>query len=125
MNQARAAGLPEGYTVPIHIPGEASGLVSFVTADGRELPSDSLPAAQYLACFAFEPARRLKVQQDSDDPPEGPKLTQRQLDCLVLAARGKSNYRGTSCWAWRAAQSTSICRPARHLMASPPAPNWR
>ncbi len=77
--------------MPIHIPGEASGLVSLVTAEGRELPSDSLPAAQYLACFAFEAARRIKVQQDGDNPPEGSKLTQRQLDCLVLAARGKSN----------------------------------
>lgn len=69
MNQTRATGLAEGYTVPILIPGEASGLVSFVTAEGRELPSDSLPAAQYLACFAFEAARRLKMQQDGDDPP--------------------------------------------------------
>lgn len=61
MTQARAAGLAEGYTVPIHVPGQASGLVSFVMAQGRELPSDSLPAAQYLACFAFEAARRLKL----------------------------------------------------------------
>ncbi|WP_243442443.1 response regulator transcription factor [Sandarakinorhabdus limnophila] len=42
-------------------------------AQGRELPSDSL-------------------QLEGNDPPEGPKLTQRQLDCLVLAARGKSNW---------------------------------
>jgi len=92
MTQARAAGLAEGYTVPIHVPGQASGLVSFVMAHGRELPSDSLPAAQYLACFAFEAARRLKLQLEGNDPSEGPKLTKRQLDCLVLAARGKSNW---------------------------------
>jgi LuxR family quorum-sensing system transcriptional regulator CciR len=89
---ARAAGLAEGYTVPIHVPGQASGLVSFVMAQGRELPSDSLPAAQYLSCFAFEAARRLNLQREVNDPSEGPKLTQRQLDCLVLAARGKSNW---------------------------------
>ncbi|WP_310475350.1 LuxR family transcriptional regulator [Sandarakinorhabdus sp.] len=92
MTQARSAGLAEGYTVPIHVPGQASGLVSFVMAEGRQLPTDSLPAAQYLACFAFEAARRLKLKMAGDDPPEGPKLTQRQLDCLVLAARGKSNW---------------------------------
>jgi LuxR family transcriptional regulator, quorum-sensing system regulator CciR len=92
MNNARAAGLAEGYTVPIHVPGQASGLVSFVMAEGRELPTESLPAAQYLACFAFEAARRLKLKLAGDDPPDGPKLTQRQLDCLVLAARGKSNW---------------------------------
>nr|WP_310524332.1 LuxR family transcriptional regulator [Polymorphobacter sp.] len=94
MANARAAGLDRGYTVPIHVPGAASGLCSFVTTKGRDLPLASLPAAQYLACFAFESARRLVAQQ----PPTGseaepvPRLTQRQLDCVVLAARGKSNW---------------------------------
>lgn len=91
MEQARAAGLADGYSVPIHVPGQASGIVSFVMGGGRELPSASLPAAQYLACFAFEAARRLSTRT----PPGGdggPRLTQRQLDCLVLAARGKSNW---------------------------------
>ena len=92
MAQARAAGLADGYTVPIHVPGQASGLVSFVMAKGRPLPAASLPAAQYLACFAFEAARRLKLAVEGSDPPDAPKLTQRQLDCLVLAARGKSNW---------------------------------
>ncbi len=95
MANARSVGLDSGYTVPIHVPGSASGLCSFVTTGGRALPQDSLPAAQYLACFAFEAARRLAT-----DPPEGvdtkpkppTKLTQRQLDCVVLAARGKSNW---------------------------------
>ena len=92
MSNARDAGLVDGYTVPIHVPGQASGLVSFVMAQGRPLPAESLPAAQYLACFAFEAARRLKLAARGDDPPESPKLTQRQVDCLVLAARGKSNW---------------------------------
>ena len=30
----------------------------------------------------------VELELEGDDPPEGPKLTQRQLDCLVLAARG-------------------------------------
>ncbi len=90
MAQAQAAGLADGYTVPIHVPGQASGLVSFVMAGGRELPADALPAAQYLACFAFEAARRLAAHGNSARG--GTKLTQRQLDCVVLAARGKSNW---------------------------------
>lgn len=97
MDNARAAGLDAGYTVPIHVPGLASGLCSFVTTKGRELPQDSLPAAQYLACFAFEAARRLVNQAPDDDgvtsmTNAAPRLTQRQHDCVVLAARGKSNW---------------------------------
>ncbi len=93
MVNARAAGLDRGYTVPIHVPGEASGLCSFVTTNGRELPADSLPAAQYLACFAFEAARRLVENRSGPGDGGGvPRLTQRQLDCVVLAARGKSNW---------------------------------
>jgi LuxR family quorum-sensing system transcriptional regulator CciR len=92
MAQARAAGLADGYTVPIHVPGLASGLVSFVMAGGRELPAEALPAAQYLACFAFEAARRLKHADHDGGKGGGIRLTQRQLDCVVLAARGKSNW---------------------------------
>lgn len=89
MARARDAGLRAGYTVPIHLPGQASGLVSFVSRNDA-LPVESLPAAQYLACFAFEAARRLKA--GSNDESALPRLTQRQLDCVVLAARGKSNW---------------------------------
>lgn len=93
MENARAAGLGSGYTVPIHAPGEASGLCSFVTTGGRALPAESLPAAQYLACFAFEAARRLAAPSAAEAAAGAiPRLTQRQLDCVVLAARGKSNW---------------------------------
>jgi LuxR family transcriptional regulator, quorum-sensing system regulator CciR len=97
MANAKAAGLDAGYTVPIHVPGAASGLCSFVTTKGRSLPEKSLPAAQYLACFAFEAARRLVNKTPGDDGGEKVtsvtrRLTQRQLDCVVLAARGKSNW---------------------------------
>lgn len=88
MRTAADQGLMRGWTVPIHIPGEASALCSFVLCDDRVLPGDSLPAAQYLACFAFESARRIAARST----PPRPKLTKRQLDCVVLAARGKSDW---------------------------------
>lgn len=88
MEAAANEGLAQGWTVPIHIPGEATGLCSFVLAPGRELPHSNLPSAQYVACFAFEAARRLATRNG----PPPPRLTRRQLDCVVLAARGKSDW---------------------------------
>jgi LuxR family quorum-sensing system transcriptional regulator CciR len=88
MKVAAAQGLANGWTVPIHIPGEATGLCSFVISSDRSLPRASLPAAQYLACFAFEAARRLAGRGE----PPAPKLTKRQVECVVLAAKGKSDW---------------------------------
>lgn len=93
MKSAHKQGLSQGYTVPIHVPGEASGLCSFVMSGDRKLPSESLPAAQYLACFAFEAARRLAGRlKGKSDVVDLPRLTNRQLECVVLAAKGKSNW---------------------------------
>lgn len=91
MALARRHGLANGYTVPIHVPGEGTGLVCFVVGQGRPLPLASLPAAHYLACYAFAAARRIsRARVRCNQPP--PRLTPRQRDCLVLAARGKSNW---------------------------------
>lgn len=94
MAMARGHGLANGYTVPIHVPGDGTGLVCFVVGETRPLPRASLPAAHYLACYAFEAARRIsRARARAGQPPrQAPRLTPRQRDCLVLAARGKSNW---------------------------------
>jgi LuxR family quorum-sensing system transcriptional regulator CciR len=88
LDAAADAGMGGGYTVPIHLPGEYAGSCSFGVRTGRPLPHESLPAAQYLGCFAFETARRMAQAQIQDLPP---RLTQRQFDCIVLVAQGKSD----------------------------------
>ena len=92
---SRRAGLGDGFTVPIHIPGEYPGSCTFSTKVGHELPQDVLPAAHYVGSFAFEAARRLaqrKLAERGKQPAAThPKLTRRQLDCVVLAGRGKSD----------------------------------
>src|SRR5476649_355678 len=93
---AKVAGLGEGFTVPIHIPGEITGSCSFSMRLGRDMREAMLPAAHYVGSFAFEAARRLSQRMAaSRDPalaaPLTPKLTRRQLDCVLLAGRGKSD----------------------------------
>jgi LuxR family quorum-sensing system transcriptional regulator CciR len=93
---ARAAGLGGGFTVPIHIPGEYTASCTFSTRLGRDLPAESFPAANYIGSFAFEAARRVSQRMAAKlDPylllPPQPRLTRRQLDCVVLAGRGKSD----------------------------------
>lgn len=91
---ARRKGLGPGFTVPIHIPGECTGSGSFAVRGGKRLDNSVIPALQYVACFAFEAARRLSLKADHLDatPSHARGLTQRQLDCIVLAAQGKSDW---------------------------------
>jgi len=91
LEQAGKHGLGEGFTVPVHIPGEAHGSCSFATVRGRALPERSLVLAQLAGVFAFEAARRLS-QAGAWLPESNGALTDRQRDCLVWAARGKGDW---------------------------------
>jgi len=82
------AGLGDGFTVPLHLPGDFDASCSFGLIGDRPAPVWAFAAAQYAACFAFEQARRLISLELTQA--RAPRLTQRQLDCLVLSARGKS-----------------------------------
>ena len=94
LNHAQLAGMGDGVTVPINIPGEFSGSCSFCMRLGREIPIASLPTAQYLGCFAFQAARRV-IEMNSKTSPALEeaqlRLSPRQLDCVILAGRGKSD----------------------------------
>ncbi len=96
LSAAKAAGLGGGFTVPIHIPGEYTASCTFSTRLGRDVPNESFPAAHYVGSFAFEAARRVMQRMAAKKDPRlqllpQPKLTRRQLDCVVLAGRGKSD----------------------------------
>ena len=93
MKRAVRFGLAEGFTVPNHVPGETFGSCHFAVTHEAALPEESLPATQALGCFAFEAARRLL--QARSEPSENyvvpAPLTERQRDCVLFAARGKSD----------------------------------
>lgn len=91
LDQARKEGLADGFTVPTHLPGQGNGSCSFGVRSGRSVPTENLMMAQLVGAFAFEAARKVVMRQKKLSA-EIPKLTQRQLDCLVLVARGKTDW---------------------------------
>lgn len=91
LQEARKADLGEWFAVPAHVANESRGLATFVVCRGRELPERNLPMAQLVGCFAYEAARRLHRRSEVLAPPPVA-LTPRQLDCLILVARGKTDW---------------------------------
>jgi LuxR family quorum-sensing system transcriptional regulator CciR len=90
LDLAESSGIGDGFTIPAHVPGESNGSCSFATGPGRTVNEEQLPLAQLVGAFAFEAARRLWRMRGTVGPP--PRLTDRQRDCVVWAARGKSDW---------------------------------
>ncbi|MGE5564296.1 MAG: LuxR family transcriptional regulator [Bacillota bacterium] len=86
---ARREGIGDGFTVPAHVPGEAHGSCSFACAPGERFPGDRPPLLQLVGAFAFEAARRMRRKRFAGGPV---KLTDRQRECVIWAARGKSDW---------------------------------
>ena len=83
-------GLGDGLVVPAHIPGEHLGSTHFACTSGRFVPREHAAALQVIATFGVEAARRLVAQQPRVRL-ASPVLTERQRQCLVLSAKGKSD----------------------------------
>lgn len=92
MQAAARLGLANGFTVPNNVPGEVLGSCHFVVSNADSLPRAHFAAAQSVGAFGFEAARRLASRESVHGPaPDPAPLSQRQRDCLVQVARGKSD----------------------------------
>lgn len=89
LDLARREGIGEGFTVPAHVPGEAHGSCSFARVTGETLSAEHLPLLQLVGAFAFDAARRMQRKRITDRPIQ---LTDRQRECVMWAARGKSDW---------------------------------
>jgi len=90
LDAAARQGLGNGFTVPAHVPGEVNGSCSFATARGKPLKAEHLAVAQLVGAFAFEAARRL-VKRDEKRLADPARFSDRERDCLIWVARGKSD----------------------------------
>ena len=88
-DRARRHGIGDGLTVPAHLPGEAHGSVSFAWAPGVQASPEALHFAHSIGAHAFE-AARLIMHPELRLP--GPRLTDRQRECLIWSACGKSAW---------------------------------
>ncbi len=87
----REQGIGDGFTVPANVPGEAHGSCSFALGTGHVMAPEALPLAQLAGAFAFEAARRLWMARGARTGP-APSLTDRQRDCVLWIARGKTDW---------------------------------
>lgn len=88
--QARA-GIGEGFTIPVHFPGEPSGSCTFSMRCGRALPTRNLAMAAWIGQSAFQSARTMiEYVRTRGGRETCRRLTERQLQCTLLVGRGLS-----------------------------------
>ena len=89
--RGEAQGIGDGFTIPANVPGESNGSCSFANPRGTPMREDDLPLAHLVGAFAFEAARRLwRVRAPAVELL--PRLTERQRECILGVARGKSDW---------------------------------
>ncbi|MBK6413879.1 LuxR family transcriptional regulator [Sphingopyxis sp.] len=87
LEMGRQNGLAEGFTVPRHLPGEASGACSFVMTTGNLPDPATLSVAEILGAVALTSARQIV---GGTSPRKRPTLSERQRECVLWTARGKT-----------------------------------
>ena len=83
----RECGIGDGFTVPRHLPGMARGTFTFAVAPDKSLPHRWLVVAEYLGTLALSMALKISGMAR---PVALPRLSDRQRECLLWVARGKT-----------------------------------
>jgi LuxR family transcriptional regulator, quorum-sensing system regulator CciR len=91
LERGRRAGIGNGFTVPSNVVGEASGSCNFVVKTGRDLPYRELMMAQLVGSYAFQAGRTI-LKYSRTNCASKTKLTPRQIECIALAGKGKSDW---------------------------------
>ena len=92
IERAERAGIGDGFTVPANVPGELNGSCNFAMRTGSFAPRTNFSMAQLAGSFAFQAARNLVLRIRGLGVNERVQLTERQLECIVLVARGKTDW---------------------------------
>lgn len=87
LSVGRDHGIADGFTVPRYLPGDASGSCTFVVRPNAPYPGTMLHLAEVVGAFALTAARRVTRQCSFAKQPV---LSERQRECLLWSARGKT-----------------------------------
>lgn len=87
--EAGRYGIHQGVTVPVNVPGEPEGSVSFGTSQPLEITSERMLIADVIGRIAFEAARR--IAGITSIPDLTPYLADRVRECIFWIAHGKTD----------------------------------
>lgn len=87
LREGAEAGVADGFTFPIKIPGALDASCSLVAGDGGADP-DNLAVANAISVFAHETTRRMT----GGGKGRTARLSDRERECLAFVARGKSDW---------------------------------
>jgi len=88
-DEAATFGLKSGISVPLHGPGVGFAIMSFARPSCRELQNRTITYLQ-LAALHFHLRAAGAVKSRCIE--EAPNLSQREQECILWAARGKSSW---------------------------------
>lgn len=95
MSEAEDFGLASGVSFPVHGREGEYAILSLATRDdhghARARIIESMPYVQLLAGYVHEAARRI-FEQGNDVTVARPQLTDREKECLLWAAEGKTSW---------------------------------
>lgn len=93
MAAAKGEDVRDGFTIPIDDAEGYGASFNFVTpSKKRRLKEGDYLMATLIGRVAFEAARLMHLDETVSVEDDRPRLSQRQRDCLVLAAQGKTDW---------------------------------
>lgn len=90
MDEFAEAKLGDGVVIPLHTPGELPASCALFTS-GQDVSVESYRIAHSMTVFTHAAACRALREAAAPEAAQ-PKLTARERECLILAARGKSDW---------------------------------
>lgn len=92
MWEAERAGIKEGVSASVRVPGHHHGLMTLISDQRVEFADHQRAWLSFVAPIAYEVAARFHTAPRSHQLQLEIDISPRQMECLVLVARGKSDW---------------------------------